>query len=412
MKFHGRVLLAVLLVMLAAAVVFFAIVPGEVARQKNPVAVPPPYSTSAAAARLHRQLFVADLHADSLLWGRDLLAQGRSGHVDLPRMRSGNIGLQTFSVVTQIPAGLNYTRNASDATDMITPLAIAQLWPPRTWGSTRERALYQAGKLHGFAAGSNGQLLLIESGADLQRLLSARAGGQAVSGGLLAIEGAQSLEGDLRNLDMLYAAGFRMLGLVHFFDNAVGGSAHGEHRGGLSGFGRTVLQRAEQLGMLVDVAHASAALIDDVIAQATRPVLSSHGGLRGTCDNHRNLSDAQARAIAASGGVIGIGFWPRATCGEDVAAIVRSLRYAVDLVGVDHVALGSDFDGAVQVPFDASGLPLLTAALLQAGFSQADIEKVMGGNVVRLLQAVLPAGKAAARTFPDAACRVPPCWPV
>jgi len=391
MKFHGRVLLAILLAMLAATAVFFVFVPAEVARQKNPVTVPPPYSVSAATASLHRQLFIADLHADTLLWGRDLLMQGRSGHVDLPRMLLGNVGLQTFSVVTQVPAGLNYTRNAGDAADMITPLAIAQLWPLPTWGSTLERALYQAGELRGFAAGSNGQLQLIRSGADLRRLLTARAGGQPVTGALLALEGAQSLEGGLQNLDVLYAAGFRMLGLVHFFDNAVGGSVHGERQGGLSEFGRAVLRRAEQLGMLVDVAHASAALVDDVLALATRPVLSSHGGVRGTCDNRRNLSDAQVRAIAASGGVIGIGFWPRAICGDDVAAIVRALRYAVDLVGVDHVALGSDFDGAVQVPFDVSGLPLLTGALLEAGFTAAEIEKLMGGNVLRVLQAVLPA---------------------
>jgi membrane dipeptidase len=388
MKFRSRVLLVVLL----AAVVFFTVVPGEVARQKNPVAVPPPYSASAAAIALHRRLFIADLHADCLLWGRDLLAHGQTGHVDVPRMLLGNVGLQTFSVVTQVPARRNFTRNASDAIDIITPLAIAQRWPLRTWGSTRERARYQAGLLRDFAAGSQGQLRLIESATDLQRLLAARAEGQGVSGGLLALEGAQSLEGELQNLDVLYAAGFRMLGLVHFFDNAVGGSVHGEQQGGLTGFGRAVLHRAEQLGMLIDVAHASVALVDDVLAKATRPVLSSHGGVRGTCDNHRSLSDAQARAIAASGGVIGIGFWPRATCGEDVAAIVRALRYAVDLVGVEHVALGSDFDGAVQVPFDVSGLPLLTGALLQAGFSPADIEKLMGGNVVRLLLAVLPAG--------------------
>jgi len=394
MKFRDRILPVVVLLVLAAAAVFFTIVPGEVARQKNPVAVPPPYPVSAAAAGLHRQLFIADLHADSLLWGRDLLVHGGSGHVDLPRMLLGNVGLQVFSVVTQVPAGRKFTRNASDAPDIITPLAIAQRWPLRAWGSTRERALYQAGRLRDFAAASHGRLLLVESAADLQGLLAARAGGQAVSGGLLAIEGAQSLEGDLHNLDALHAAGFRMLGLVHFFDNAVGGSVHGEHQGGLSEFGRAVLRRAEQLGMLIDLAHASDALVDDVLALATRPVLSSHGGVRGTCDNHRSLSDAQARAIAASGGVIGIGFWPRATCGADVAAIVRALRYAVDLVGVEHVALGSDFDGAVQVPFDVSGLPLLTAALLQAGFSAADIERVMGGNVVRVLQDALPAGQA------------------
>jgi membrane dipeptidase len=392
MKFRGRILVITVLVIMAVAAVFFGIVPREVARLKNPVVLPPPYTVAAAAVDLHRQVFVADLHADSLLWGRDLLAHGISGHVDVPRLLLGNVGLQTFSVVTQVPAGRNFTRNASDAMDIITPLAIAQRWPLRTWDSTLERALYQATRLHEFAADSNGQLLLVESAGDLQRLLAARAGGQAVVGGLLAIEGAQSLAGELRNLDALYAAGFRMLGLVHFLDNAVGGSVHGEGKGGLTDFGRAVLQRAEQLGMLIDVAHASAALVDDVLALATRPVLSSHGGVRGTCDNQRSLSDAQARAIAASGGVIGIGFWPRATCGDDVAAIVRALRYAVELAGIEHVALGSDFDGSVQVPFDAGGLPLLTEALLQAGFRPADIEKIMGGNVVRVLQAMLPAG--------------------
>jgi microsomal dipeptidase-like Zn-dependent dipeptidase len=327
MKFRGRVLMAIVLLILAVAALFFGIVPGEVARQKNPVMMPPPYPVSAAAADLHQGLFVADLHADSLLRGRDLLAHGRSGHVDLPPLQLDNVGLQTFSVVTQVPAGRNFTRNASDALDIISVLAIAQ-----------------------------------------------------------------SLEGELRNLDALHAAGFRMLGLVHFLDNAVGGWVHGEHKGGLTDFGRALLQCAEQLGMLIDVAHASAALVEDVLALATRPVPSSHGGVRGTCDNQRSLSDTQAHAIAASGGVIGIGFWPRATCGDDVAAIVRALRYAVDLVGVEHVALGSDFDGSVQVPFDASGLPLLTEALLQAGFSPADIEKVMGSNVVRVLQSGLPAG--------------------
>jgi len=394
MKFRGRVVAAGLGLVLAAAV-FFSLVPSEVSRQKNPVVMSPPYRVPAVAADLHRQLFVADLHADSLLWGRDLRVHGPSGHVDLPRMQLGNVGLQVFSVVTQVPAGRNFTRNASDATDIITLLAIAQRWPLRAWGSTLERALYQAGRLHDFAADSGGQLRLIETAADLQRLLAVRADGHNVSGAVLAIEGAQSLEGEPDNLRVLYDAGFRMLGLVHFFDNAVGGSVHGEHKGGLTGFGRTLVQRAEQLGMLIDVAHASPALIDDVIALATRPVVSSHGGVQGTCDNHRSLSDAQARAIAASGGVIGIGFWPRATCGADVAAIVRALRYAVDLVGVEHVALGSDFDGAVQVPFDASGLPLLTAALLQAGFSAAEIDMIMGGNVVRVLLDTLPEAQGA-----------------
>jgi membrane dipeptidase len=112
--------------------------------------------------------------------------------------------------------------------------------------------------------------------------------------------------------------------------------------------------------------------------------------VRGTCDNQRNLSDAQLRRIAKTGGVIGIGFWDVATCGTDAAAIARAIRYAVGVVGVDHVALGSDFDGATVQPFDVTGLPLITQALMEQGFSESDIAKIMGGNVFRLLRENLP----------------------
>ena len=116
----------------------------------------------------------------------------------------------------------------------------------------------------------------------------------------------------------------------------------------------------------------------------------SHTGVRGTCDNRRNLSDDQLRGIAATGGVVGIGFWDTAVCGSDVAAIVRAIGHAVAVTGPDHVALGSDFDGAVTTPFDARGYPLLTEGLLAAGLPEDTVAKVMGGNVRRVLRAVLP----------------------
>ncbi len=146
----------------------------------------------------------------------------------------------------------------------------------------------------------------------------------------------------------------------------------------------------EALGMIVDVAHASAATIDDVLAMATRPVVASHTGVRGVADNARNLSDAHLRGIAATGGLVGIGFWDTASGGEDVAAIARSIAYAVDVAGVEHVGLGSDFDGAVTVPVDASGLALITDALLDAGLDERAIGAVMGGNAMRVLAEVLP----------------------
>ena len=123
---------------------------------------------------------------------------------------------------------------------------------------------------------------------------------------------------------------------------------------------------------------------------ATRPVVVSHTGVKGTCDNRRNLSDEQLRAIAANGGLVGIGYWETAVCGKDAASIARAIKYAAGVIGVDHVALGSDFDGAVPTPFDATGLVKLTEALLAAGFSPEDIAKVMGGNEIRFFMENLP----------------------
>jgi microsomal dipeptidase-like Zn-dependent dipeptidase len=146
----------------------------------------------------------------------------------------------------------------------------------------------------------------------------------------------------------------------------------------------------EARSVLVDVAHASAATVDDVLAMARRPVVASHTGVLGSWSSVRNLGDAHLRAIAATGGLIGVGFWPEVTGGDDAAAIVRGIRHAVGVMGVEHVALGSDFDGAVPVPFDATGFVQLTDALLEDGFGDADIERVMGGNVLRLLAENLP----------------------
>jgi microsomal dipeptidase-like Zn-dependent dipeptidase len=142
--------------------------------------------------------------------------------------------------------------------------------------------------------------------------------------------------------------------------------------------------------MLVDLAHSSAATIADVVALARNPPVVSHTGVRATCDNPRNLSDDQIRAIARAGGVIGIGFWETAVCGLEPAAIARAVRYVVDLTGDEHVALGSDFDGAVTTGFDASGVPAITQALLDAGLADDSIRKVLGGNALRVLRRVLP----------------------
>ena len=358
-------------------------------RRLNGVVARGPYAISPAARDLHERLTIVDLHADSLLWGRDLLRRSDHGHVDLPRLVDGNVTLQVLAFPTKVPRHLNIERN-DDRTDDITLVALVQGWPRATWRSLLARAEHQAGRLETMAAASDRRLVIIRNGADLDALLARRVAGERVVGALLAIEGAHALDGDQANVDRLAAAGYRMVGLTHFFDNAYGGSAHGTAKGGLTAAGRDIVERLEKRSIFVDVAHASAATIDDVLAIAKRPVIASHTGVRGTADNVRNLGDDQLRAIAATGGIVGIGFWPTACGGEDALSIARAIVHAVAVVGGEHVALGSDFDGAVPTPFDVSGLGLLTQALLAEGLDEATIAAVMGGSAIELLRRCLP----------------------
>ncbi|SDL74632.1 dipeptidase [Pseudomonas indica] len=384
-----RKALVVLLILAVSGLAIFFSLPPLLDRFLNSVENTPPYPASAAARQVHQRLFIADLHNDALLWERDLLQRRNYGHSDLPRLLEGHVALQVFSTVTKTPRWLNYQRNDSDA-DNITLLAMAQRWPRETWNSLLQRALYQSRKLHEAAAASDGRLVVVTNRRELDTFLERWSRDPQRVAALLATEGLQPLEGRLENLDRLYDAGFRIAGLTHFFDNEVGGSAHGLNKGGLTPFGRDVIARLEQKHMLVDLAHASPALIDDVLAIARRPVLVSHGGVAGTCPGPRNLSDAYLKGIAATGGVIGIGYWDAAVCATSVAAIVKAIRYTADQVGVAHVALGSDFNGTVRTPFDASGLAQLTDGLLEAGFSRDEIAAIMGDNVRRLLRDNLP----------------------
>jgi membrane dipeptidase len=380
-----RWLFLLLVIILVAG--WFAL-PGIVERRFNHTLAPPPYQPSSKAQAVHRRLTVADLHGDSLLWGRNLLRRSNRGHIDVPRLAEGNVSIQAFTVVTTSPRGLNIYQN-SDSTDLIRYIAMFGGWPPRTWNSPKQRALYQAVRLNKFASQSKGALVIIRSRADLQKFLTTR-GSNHVVAGFLGTEGAQPLEGRLENLDDLYAAGFRMMAPTHFTDTAIAGAAAGMKKTGLTDLGRQWVHAMEARHMIIDLAHASPATLRDVTSMATRPLIVSHTGVKGTCDNPRNLSDDELRAVARTNGVIGIGLWDTATCGSDARATARAIHYALNIVGADHVALGSDFDGGVTTPFDSSGWALLTDALLQEGISEQDIHRIMGENVVRVLLEDLP----------------------
>ena len=382
-------LIVLALLVVIGALAFFFVVPALVERRLNGTRQSPPYAASERARALHRTLTVADLHADSLLWDRDLLARATRGHVDIPRLVEGNVALQNFTIVTKVPFGSNYESNSGDS-DEITLLAVAERWPAATWRSLKERALFQARKLQDTAARSGGRFVVIRTRGDLAQFLERRKSDPQLVAGLLGIEGAHALDGDVSNVDVLFDAGFRTMAPTHFFDNEWGGSAHGLNKTGLTDKGREMIRRMEARGMLVDVAHAAPRTVDDVLAVATRPVIDTHTGVRGTCDHIRNLSDEQVRGVAATGGLVGIGYWDTATCGTDARAVARSIRYAANLAGVSHVALGSDFDGAVKQPFDTTGLVEITDALIAEGFSDDEIRMIMGGNIIRLLSQNLP----------------------
>ncbi len=383
---RGGMLLLVLVVL--GLVGFFLFAPGIVERGMNQVADVDLPDVDEETRALHDDLTVVDMHSDTLLWDRDLLERSDRGHVDLPRLEEGNVALQVFSSVSKTPKGQNYEANSADS-DNITLLAFAQLQPPRTWTSLLQRSLYHAEKLERAAERSDGRLKLIRTSGDLEDLLARRAAGEPVTGALFSLEGLHNLEGDLGNLRRLYDAGARMAGFTHFFDNDVAGSMHGLEQGGLTDLGREVLAEMERLGMVVDIAHASPAAVDEILDLATRPVVSSHGGVQATCAANRNLSDEQIRRVAATGGVVGIGYWDAAVCELTPTAVVDAIEHVIEVGGIETAALGSDFDGATTVGWDTSRLALITQELRESGHSEGHIRAVMGANTLRVLSDVL-----------------------
>lgn len=357
-------------------------VPQYIESERNPVKTPAPYTVSAEAQALYNRLdFISDLHCDALLWGRSLNERGNRGHVDFPRMREANVSLEMFTIVSKSPAGQNMNSNSEDAFDNITPLTIAKGESPWNWFSLINRTLSQGEALAQYVEKEQGNAIFIKTKADLERLLAERKTNPKVIGAMLGIEGGHALEGNLENLEKVYEAGVRMIGPTHFFDNEFGGSAHGENGAGLSEFGKEAVRKMNGMGIFIDLAHSSPAIVEDVLNLTSKPVMVSHTGVRAVLDSQRNLSDEQIQRIAANGGIIGIAFFDMAVGEPELPNIIASIKHVRDLVGIEYVALGSDYDGSVAVPFDITGLPLIVEGLMQAGFTEDEIRAVMGENV-------------------------------
>ena len=291
MKLLKKILLGVLVITALAIFAATIILPEKLDRKFNTVTLQAPYTVSEEAQKIYNSLdFVSDMHCDALLWKRDLLQRNKFGSVDIPRMLEVNMALQAFTIVTKAPKNMNFDNNTGD-TDQITIPFILQKRPIGSWFNLTGRALAQCKALHQFEEDSDGKFRVIETSSDLQQYLSDKQKNKKITAGFLGIEGMHALSGKLENVDKLFDAGVRMMAPVHFFDNRLGGSAHGVSKEGLTDFGKQVIKKMQEKNMIVDVAHSSPQMIDDIFEISTKPVVSSHTGVQGTLMSVRNLSD-------------------------------------------------------------------------------------------------------------------------
>lgn len=328
------------------------------------------------ARAFHDGLIVIDGHCDTALdmagesWGdeqhskppRDFLTRGSSGHVDLPRLQEAGVTCQTMALFTD-------TKRVAEATSWTWHLLDTV---ERVWERTTE-----------FVPARNA--------ADIRA--AKRAG---LVSGMLAIEGGEAIggpEGGLDRLEAFYRRGVRLMTLTWSRRNAIGRGVTVEGSDGLSEFGRQVVARMEELGMLVDASHLSDESLLDLFETAKRPIVASHSNSRELCPHPRNLSDALARRIADSGGLVALTF-AGIFIDPDPARVsfdrfIEHLEHMIKVAGTEHVGLGSDFDGwseryGVALP-DCTWMPAITAALLDRGYGRDEVAAIMGGNWLRVI---------------------------
>ncbi len=314
---------------------------------------------------------VIDAHCDSLhypLDGKGSLVEGvERAQVDLPKLQEGGVHAQVFACWVPVP----YQRTGA---------AAYALRLVETFYKEVER--------------SQGRLFPVRSRSDLEML-----GEEGRVGGILSLEGAEALEGFPETLGAFFRLGVRWLGLTWNHRNAAAdGVAVSRSRGGLTPFGEEVVRTCETLGIVVDVSHLAPAGVEDVLTVARGPVVASHSNARALCDHRRNLTDEQIRGIAATGGVVGVTFVPEFLTadpqGPTLEHVLDHIEYIAGLVGVEHVGIGSDFDGLGGTPpkglEDARRYGAIREGLARRGFSPDQIAAIMGGNWLRVLRRVLP----------------------
>jgi membrane dipeptidase len=328
------------------------------------------------ARALHRTAYVADAHADALLWNRDLRVRNRRGHVDFVRLAEAGVRLQVFTVVSR---GFPFVGG-------FPVLALAHRWPLDAVRSPWTRTLFQIERLT--EACASGAAVLATRPSEL-----AAAERQGRLACVLGVEGGHAIEGQVERVAELARRGVAFMGLTHLVPNELGGSSFPfRGRRGLTTLGARVLEAMAGLGLAVDVAHASPRLLAALLAQEEARIFCSHTGVAALGPRWRNLDDPALRRIADRGGVVGIIFGTPYLGSRRLEAVADHLEHAVRVAGEEAVCLGSDFDGLVPLPAgmgDVTDLWKLTALLLARGHSRRWVERILGLNLRRFLDEVL-----------------------
>lgn len=315
------------------------------------------------------------------MWNRDLTRASESGHVDFPRLKEAGVKIQCFTIVTR---GLPLI-------DGFSLFAMKQGWPRHARATEWSRCTFQLDRLAAFCRESQGGASIAATATQLEQNLSA---GRLSA--VVGIEGGHALGGQVERVRELYTRGVRFMSLSHLSNNELGGTStplFGDKP--LTPHGRDVLDAMGEVGMLLDVAHASPSMLPELLAHPKARPFCSHAGLQGAHRHWRNLPDAVCKTIADKGGVVGVIFAPQFLGGRSMEHLARHLEHAVQVMGEDGVAFGSDFDGMIPLPKgmrDVRDLPKLTALLLERGMPVRVVEKVLGENYRRLFNETLRAG--------------------
>jgi membrane dipeptidase len=324
---------------------------------------------------IHDRAFMIDLHNDAM----EMISDGGfkyqladrhtppTGQSDIPRFRDGGVDAQIFSI-------------------WISPTTYAS----STYFSTAVRFL---DTLKAQVARNSKDIGLVTRSDSIDALYQ-----QKKIAGIVVLEGGHCLEDKIENLKAFYNAGVRVMTIT--WNNSTSWAVSAQdasagNKGGLNDFGKQVIRTMDSLGMIIDVSHVGPQTVTDILATSKNPIIASHSGAYALRGHYRNLTDSQISAIASRGGVIGVVFYPPFLVSTGTARlndVVRHIDYIKNLVGVDYIAIGSDFDGmdgSSPVGLeDVSRFPALTEALLQKGYTEQDLRKILGENFMRVFRSV------------------------